>query len=319
MIWKKIWIVVIVGLLAGSGCQATQTGSDRSVERAERGEFAAGQESRKSKKKRRPSAGDRRRGPRLDGQVRMREIDRETKCAISRRWDCDIGIAKRRGLIETGLRPEFPKGVDCRNIDEHWAISLSHKRGHENYHGGIDVPAPVGTPIVAAAAGTVVAIFEGEKTNRGIDIILRHSPDDTGIPLWIYTQYTHFDKMPALKRGQRVHMGQVLGPTGNSGASNARRERRPAIHFGVWFSKSPKYAVGRGRLMPVDGQWMDPNALYRGKPPFDSHSMKDLPAERKRIRIPVVMKDGSTIPPGTKLVWPYACDRRGVPTQASAP
>jgi len=250
---------------------------------------------------------------RLDGQIAISQIDAETVCAIGRGRRCDIGLAVKRGLFETGLRPQFPDGFSCRDIDEAWAISYSHKRDREQYHGGIDMPAPFGTPIVAAANGTVVGKFEGKNSYRGMEIILRHSPDDTGLPVWVYTQYAHFDSMPALEIGQRVRMGQVLGPTGNSGITRSgggrTKDRRPAIHFAVWFSASPAFAVTRRDVIPVDGQWMDPNALYRLKPPFDSGSLKALPDGQKVVRIPVMTDDGAAVPATTKLIWPYKCSR----------
>ena len=175
------------------------------------------------------------------------------------------------------------------------------------------MPAPFGTPMIAVAAGTVVGRYRGENSFRGMEIILRHSPEDTGLPLWIYTQYAHFDEMPKHQLGQRVRMGEVLGPTGNSGKTPSRRpsgkERRPAIHFAVWYSTSPKYFAARNKVIPVDGYWMDPNALYRKKPPFDSHSMKALPEADKEVLIPVMLEDGEVIPADTKMVWPYKCKR----------
>jgi hypothetical protein len=250
----------------------------------------------------------------LDGQTTSADLDEETLCGIGRGRECDIKIAIKRGLFETGLRPRFPENLECRDIDEQWAIDYTHKRDRENYHGGIDMPAPFGIPMIAAAAGTVVGKYRGEKSFRGKEIILRHSPEDTGIPLWIYTQYAHFDEMPKQEVGQRVRMGEVLGPTGNSGrgrrSTAQSKKRRPAIHFAVWYSSSPQYVARRRKIIPVDGQWMDPNALYRKKPPFDSSSLKALPEEEKKVPISVMLDDGEVIPADTKIVWPYTC-RRG--------
>jgi len=248
----------------------------------------------------------------LDGLTSTSAVDRETLCAIARGRSCDIKLAIKKGLFETGLRPVFPENANCRDIDEQWAISYTNKRDREAYHGGIDMPAPYGVPMIAAAAGTVVAIYRGENSFRGKEMTIRHSPDDTGIALWIYTKYAHFDEMPKFKVGDRVKMGQELGPTGNSGIGRnglQSRRRRPAIHFAVFFSKSPKFIDRRERIVQVDGNWMDPNALFRKKLPLDSYSMRDLPEGEKKVAISVMMVDGSTIPSDTKLVWPYKCKK----------
>ena len=253
-------------------------------------------------------------GTALEGQATNADVDGKTLCAIGRGRQCDIKLAIKRGLFETGLRPRFPDNLECRDIDEQWAISYTYKRDRENYHGGIDIPAEFGTPIIAAATGTVVGKYRGKRSYRGIEIILRHSPEDTGIPLWIYTQYAHFDEMPKLEVGQRVRMGEVLGPTGNSGITPIRRksgrDRRPAIHFAVWYSTGPKYVERRHKIIPLDGRWMDPNALFRKKLPLDSYSMKALPEAEKKVPISVMVEDGKVIPAETRIVWPYTC-RRG--------
>lgn len=278
------------------------------------------------------------------GRVGKTQIDRTSLCAIGRGPRCSIKTAIARGLFQTGLRPQFAPGTHCRDIDEHYAIDYTYKRGRENYHGGIDMPAPVGTPIVAAAAGTVVAVYDGEDSYRGKEIVLRHTPEDTGIPLFIYTEYGHFARTPKFKAGDRVRLGQTLGPTGNSGVTpgrarsggrhragmgggemagrgsgrrgsfvrrgDGRGNRRPAIHFAVFFSANPHYAALPTAVVPADGYWMDPVALYRGKPPFDSASMKALPANQKRVPIPYMLADGSVHPAGSKLIWPYLCTAR---------
>ena len=148
-----------------------------------------------------------------------------------------------------------------------------------------------------------------------MEITLRHSPEDTGLPLWTYTQYAHFDEMPAQEVGQRVRMGEVLGPTGNSGITSSRakrfgRERRPAIHFAVWFSTNPHHVELRDRIIPVDGHWMDPNALFRKQSPFDSHAMKALPEAEKKVPISVMVDDGELVPANTKIIWPFICMRK---------
>jgi len=233
-------------------------------------------------------------------------------CAIGRWPDCDLQQAFRRGLVETGLSPVFPAQAQCRGIDEGYAINYTAKRDREQYHGGIDMPAPWDTPIIAAAAGTVVGKFSGERSFRGIEIVLRHSPDDTGIPLWTYTQYAHCSEMPALELGQRVRMGERLCPTGNTGIGRTGAQsnrRRPAIHFAVFFSTSERYENIRNVIIPVEGYWMDPVALFRKTIPLDSNAMKALPEAEKQVPISIMFDDGKTFPADTRIVWPYTCTR----------
>jgi murein DD-endopeptidase MepM/ murein hydrolase activator NlpD len=246
-----------------------------------------------------------------EGRTTGASLDRVTKCAIGRWPICNVNASFARGLIQTGLTPGFPDNARCRDIDEEYAISYTQKRDREAYHGGIDMPAPFGTPIIAAAAGTVVAKYEGLSSQRGIEIVLRHSPEDTGFPLWIYTGYGHCAEMPSLTVGQRVQMGDTLCPTGNSGIqiSRAKHARRPAIHFSVSYSSSNQYADVRNTIIPVDGHWMDPVALYRSSLPLDSVSMKALPQAEKKIPIAVMFENGETFPIKTKIVWPYRCTR----------
>ena len=191
-------------------------------------------------------------------RVSASELKREVINSFGRGRRNDPEYAKKRGMIPTGLTPEFDERVNCRGIDEYWAMDYSRKRGREAYHGGIDIPAPQGTPILVVADGVVAAKFMNEGNPKGIEIMLRHSPQDTGYLMWIYTQYTHLLEMPALSIGQRVRMGQVIGKTSNSGISgretkrrygkeggSGRRDgsgiRRHALHFGVLYSSSRKY------------------------------------------------------------------------------
>jgi len=263
-------------------------------------------------------------GPAEDGSVKKAKIasdklSKETRCAIARLKKCDAAAATGRGLLATGLGPVFPKEAACQGIDDYFAMDYGFKRSRETYHGGIDMPAPFGMPMIAAAAGTVVGVFEGGGTKRGKEVVLRHAPEDTGLDMWTYSQYAHLDALPQWKVGRRVAMGAVIGPTGNSGISGRSGEesgkRRPAIHFAVWYSASDKYAVVEDVVVPEDGHWMDPLAFYRSAAPFESAALKALPEAQKGVAIPVVLMDGTTVPAKSRRIWPYPCrrDEAGVP------
>ncbi len=236
-------------------------------------------------------------------------------------------IQQQRGVIRTGLMPLFDNSVQCRNIDsEVWAKDYSHKRGKPAHHKGIDIPAPRGTPILAVAKGTVVGKFLNQNNAKGIEIVLRHAPDDTGLPFWSYSQYTHLLELPEYAIGSTLTMGERLGKTSNSGISGREARsrnsggisagsgksgsRRNALHFAVFYSESPQYSATKRGIVPLDGYFMDPNAFYRQSGPYDSVSMQKLAQSEKHIKIPYMLDDGRFFPEDSKVVWPYSCSVR---------
>lgn len=74
-------------------------------------------------------------------------------------------------------------------------------------HYGIDISAPLGTTIYAAAPGTVVAATY--KDGYGNYVRIRHANGQE-------TLYAHASKL-AVKTGQKVSRGTVVGYVGNTG------------------------------------------------------------------------------------------------------
>ena len=120
-----------------------------------------------------------------------------------------------QGLIHTGLKPAYPSKATCPEVSSFFGDrtrydgSLRTLRSNHGYHGGMDISLPIGTPLVAIADGTVIQIARKGRL-VGIKIALRHSPEDTGLPAWIYSKYQHLDEFPSLKVGDRVKMGEVM-------------------------------------------------------------------------------------------------------------
>jgi murein DD-endopeptidase MepM/ murein hydrolase activator NlpD len=166
----------------------------------------------------------------------------------------------------------------------------------------------------AVAAGSVIATYQSDQSKRGNEVVLRHSPEQTGLPMWTYSAYGHLDALPDLQIGQKVAMGEIIGPTGNSGisamgtkGSGQSKNRRPAIHLAMFYSTIAKYSESNATIVPKNGYWLDPMAFYRQKEPFDSKSVKALAESEKSVLIPVLLEDGTTIPHNTKIIWPYTC------------
>lgn len=90
--------------------------------------------------------------------------------------------------------------------------------GYKAFHEGLDFPASIGTPILAAADGIVTA------TERGADygnmVKISHGSG-------LETRYAHASKM-LVKEGERVVKGQMIARVGNTGRSTG-----PHLHYEI--------------------------------------------------------------------------------------
>lgn len=97
--------------------------------------------------------------------------------------------------------------------------------GGERFHWGIDLAAPVGTPVVAAHVGRVhLAGWSGDYGN--LVILLA---DDGTLSTW----YGHLSKI-SVRQGMTVDKGDVLGLVGSTGKSTG-----PHLHFEVRVGNNP--------------------------------------------------------------------------------
>ncbi len=228
----------------------------------------------------------------------------------------DPDAMRKRGFFATGLRPIYPPDATCFEADSLFAAttrgdgSRRAPRFYAGHHGGLDIPAPEGTPIVTVADGAVVHLSEGESIG-GIGVVLQHTPEATGLPVWTYTEYKHLREMPDLTIGQKVKVGEVIATVGKTGTVGSRAYGAAGhahLHLTAWYGSSDNYRSGR-MLIPLDGYWMDPLALFRG-PPVASGEIEKLPPAAKKVPLPYKGADGRIVPAGAKVVWPLVCEKR---------
>ncbi len=100
------------------------------------------------------------------------------------------------------------------------AVRKTSKFGPRNgrLHAGIDLAAPIGTPLYATADGVVK--FAGRQNGYGWIVIIQHA-------FGIETRYAHQSKL-RVKTGQRVSRGQRIGDMGSSGRSTGSH-----VHYEV--------------------------------------------------------------------------------------
>ncbi|WP_221933001.1 M23 family metallopeptidase [Tessaracoccus rhinocerotis] len=87
--------------------------------------------------------------------------------------------------------------------------SFGQRGSWSRYHTGQDFPAPVGTPIYAAASGIVLSPTSGGWA--GINVVIQHSNGGA-------TLYAHMSKR-VVRPGEAVTAGQLIGYVGNTGRS----------------------------------------------------------------------------------------------------
>lgn len=126
-------------------------------------------------------------------------------------------------------------GLNARQLVDTYTQS---RAGGARVHNAIDIMAPEGTPVIAAAEGTVEKLYFS-RGGGGITVYVR-SPDRQ----WVY-YYAHLQEYaPGLQEGQRVARGARLGSVGSTGNANPAG---PHLHFAVhrmdngepWYEGTP--------------------------------------------------------------------------------
>jgi len=123
-------------------------------------------------------------------------------------------------LAGTGQYISPAKGILTSGYGRRWG----------RMHRGIDIAAPVGTPVVASAPGVVVA-SGWNSGGYGKLVKIRHL--DGGLTL-----YAHNNKLLA-RAGQEVDRGQQIAEMGSTGRSTG-----PHVHFEI-------HPSGRGAVNPM--------------------------------------------------------------------
>lgn len=171
-------------------------------------------------------------------------LDEENNAAASagesRRASAVAGEAARRGseppaiIDSAALAGELiipVEGIRPSQLID----TFAEERGEEALHAALDIMAPLGTRVLAAAPGKVESLF---RSDAGGNTIYVRSSDGQ----MIY-YYAHLDTYSRdLQEGDVVQRGQVLGTVGFTG--NASPEA-PHLHFAIL------------RTTP-DAQWWEP-------------------------------------------------------------
>jgi murein DD-endopeptidase MepM/ murein hydrolase activator NlpD len=131
-------------------------------------------------------------------------------------------VAIAEGLVVGPAGLAIPvKGVKAADLLDTFTAA---RAGGGRTHDAIDIMAPEGTPVIAAADGTIEKLYF--SNGGGGNTIYERSADGK----WMY-YYAHLQGYaPGLHEGQKVRQGQVIATVGHTG--NASPDG-PHLHFGI--------------------------------------------------------------------------------------
>jgi murein DD-endopeptidase MepM/ murein hydrolase activator NlpD len=143
-------------------------------------------------------------------------------------------VLRRRGAPESGrfyagedftpqelirfFRGFFRSPVVHGRVSSRFGSRMDPFGGGASYHGGVDIVAPRGTPVLAAQAGEVLEV--GSSGRYGTYVLLSHGAA-------YQTMYAHLDTVTVGLR-QHVDSGTMIGTVGNSGLTTGTH-----LHFEI--------------------------------------------------------------------------------------
>lgn len=155
----------------------------------------------------------------LDNEVapaRARLQDR-LQGLLQARDELASSLAFERSLLERGDRLQLPVTAAHR-VSSRFGMRRHPIHGDVRMHTGLDLAAPIGTPVSAAAAGRVVAA--GSRGGYGLTVDIDHGGG-------LLTRYAHLNRIE-VERGDRLAAGQRLGTVGMTGTVTG-----PHLHLEV--------------------------------------------------------------------------------------
>ncbi|HVV64916.1 MAG TPA: M23 family metallopeptidase [Rhizomicrobium sp.] len=110
--------------------------------------------------------------------------------------------------------------VDGARISSGFGMRYHPVLGYTRMHKGIDFAVPVGTPVMAAGSGVVQ--IAGRLGGYGNYLRINHGNGYS-------TAYGHLSRLaPGIHRGSRVHQGQIVAYSGNTGLTTG-----PHLHYEI--------------------------------------------------------------------------------------
>lgn len=164
------------------------------------------------------------------GSVDLQDLKQQIKATMETVGEIRDYLSKQHDLYRS-----TPRGwpVEGR-ITSSFGRREHPKSGDHEFHSGVDIAAPPGSPVRATADGIVS--FSGWSGGSGNLVVIEHG-------FRFSTFYAH-NKMVSVKVGEKVKRGDIIGYVGSTGNTTG-----PHVHYEVW----------------REGRSVDPNGYLAGK------------------------------------------------------
>jgi murein DD-endopeptidase MepM/ murein hydrolase activator NlpD len=151
----------------------------------------------------------------------LKELDTEKVDELIRREMSVEEAFRELANIKTVdmVKPDIWPVVGVITSDYGWRVM----GGRREFHTGVDISAPYGTPVSAAADGRVV--YAGWLRGYGYTVIIYHG-------YGFATLYAHLSSL-SVSYGDRVVKAQIIGKVGNTGRSFGPHLHYEVIRYGM--------------------------------------------------------------------------------------
>lgn len=152
------------------------------------------------------------------------EADIQAQNEIIASLEAAVAAERKRLAEESGKRLTYDGGMFCfpapsyTRISDQYGPRIHPILGVEQFHNGVDLAAPHGSPILAAYDGEVVAA--SYSASMGNYVMINHGDS-------LYTIYMHSSAL-FVSKGDLVTKGQQIAAVGSTGRSTG-----PHLHFTV--------------------------------------------------------------------------------------
>ncbi len=139
----------------------------------------------------------------------------------SKSYDEISALIKKKEEVLASIPAIQPvSNKDLKHIASGFGMRIDPIYKIPKMHEGLDFAANIGTPVYATGNATVTTVEYG-NTGYGNHIVLTHM-------VGYQTLYGHLSRV-AVKQGQKVNRGDLIGYVGSTGKSTA-----PHLHYEVW-------------------------------------------------------------------------------------